>query len=611
MSALFWGVGSFQSRQQTRVAEVNGEVVNVETYRRAYNQLLESFRRVYGEQLDDNLLKMLRPGEQALNQLISRILMLQESERLNIKVDDQELANAIQAIPAFQNEGVFDYQRYQQLLRYNNMTTEQFEATQKQDLRIEKLRLLILAGVKITDEEALQWYQWNNAQANLDYAVFDTTRYNDIDPSPEEIAKYFKDNELKYQTDPQVKVQYLHFDPNLYRTEMQVTDEAVDEYYQSHTSEFMTEKTIEARHILFKVDEKSDPATVEEKRAKAHAVFNMAKEGKDFAELAKLHSEGPTSDKGGFLGAFTRSTMVKPFADVAFSMEAGQISKPVRTQFGWHVIKVEKINEESTQSLVSATPEIRKKLAEEQTRAKAMEAAETVYDSVFDGDDLSSAGIAKQVPVKETEFFTANGFKDPQISNPQQFAQVAFNLEKMTISQIQDWDDGYYLLQVVDRREAKIPDLESVAEKVREDVTKRRQGDRAKADAESLLEDVKTGKSLAEASQRFNVQVDETGFFKRAGGIPKIGYEPRISQVAFELSMDKPLAQQAIEGKQGWYVIHLKERKSPPKADYDKESAATIGRLVQQRKQAVFQRWVADLRARSAIDINQDLIQSQ
>ena len=608
---VFWGVGSFRSRQQTQVADVNGEIVNLETYRRAYYQLLDNYRKVYGDQLNDDLLKMLRPGELALDQLISRILMLQESERLKIKVSDQELTAAIQAIPAFQNNGVFDYQRYQQILNYNKMTTEQFEATQMQDLRIEKLRTLILSGVRISDEEAQQWYEWNHAQVNLDYVVFESERYDDINPSQEEIEKYFKDNEIKYQTDPQVQVRYLHFDPDAYKAGVQINDDAIAEYYQSHTSEFEAEKTVEARHILFKVDEGSNTATVEEKRAKAISVSKMAREGKDFAELAMQYSEGPTRDRGGSLGAFTRNTMVKPFADAAFSMKVGEISDPVRTRFGWHVIKVEKINEATTQSLEDATPSIRKKLVQEQARLKALEIAETVYDTVFDGDDLTGAGKTHQVPVKITEYFSASGFKDKNIGNPQQFVQTAFSLEKMAISEIQNWDDGYYLLQVADRTESAIPELGTVADQVRNDVIKEQQGARAKADAEAFLEDVKKGSSLIEAGQRLNIQTAEAGFFKRTGGIPKIGYEPRISEIAFELSMKQPLAEQVVEGKQGWYVIRLKERKSPPNEAFNKEKSATKNRLSEQRKQFVFQKWIADLRSRSTVTINQDLIQSQ
>jgi peptidyl-prolyl cis-trans isomerase D len=607
----FWGVGSFTSRKETQVADVNGEIISVETYRQAYYQLLENFRRLYGDQLNDDLLKMLRPGQQALDNLISRILMLQESDRLGIDVNEQELADAIQAIAAFQNNGMFDYQRYQQLLSFNKMTAEQFEQTQEQDMRIGKLQSLITSAVNISDEEARQWYEWNNAQVNLDYVVFEAKKYTDVTPTQEQIEKYFEQNVMKYQSEPQVKVRYLYFDPNAYQEGVQVTDEDVAEYYQQNAGEFKTEKTVQARHILFKLDEGSDPAVDEEKKSLAAKVAEMAKSGKSFDQLAKQYSEGPTRDKGGFLGTFKRNAMVKPFADTAFSMNAGDISEPVRTQFGWHVIKVEKVNEASTESLKDATPNIRNKLRLMRARQKALEAAEMVYDSVFDGDDLGDAGKTHQVPVMDTGLFAASGFKDKKIGNPQQFAKTAFELDFMAISQIQDWDDGYYLLQVVEQVASKSPKLESVVERVRKDVTKELQQDRAKADAEAMLADIKKDTPMAEASRRAALQVNETGFFKRTGGTGKIGFEPRISTVAFELSMDQPLSDQVVEGRQGWYVLRLKERKLPLREEFVKELKSTRQRLATQRKQAVFQQWIVDLRARSKIDINQELVEQQ
>lgn len=608
---VFWGVGSFTSRNQTQVADINGEIISVETYRQAYYQLMDNFRRLYGDQLNDDLLKILQPGQQALDSLISKILMLQESERLGIDVNEQELADTIQAIPAFQKNGAFDYQRYQQLLSLNKMTTEQFEQTQLQDLRIGKLQSLITSAVTISDEEARQWYEWNNAEVNLDYVVFAAEKYGDVTPTQQQLEKYFEQNVIKYRTEPQVKVRYLYFDPKAYQEGVQVTDEDVAEYYQQNAGEFKTEKTVQARHILFKVDEGSDPAVDEEKKALATKVAEMAKSGKSFEQLAKQYSEGPSRDRGGFLGTFKRDAMVQPFADTAFSMNAGDISEPVRTRFGWHVIKVEKVNEASTESLEDATPGIRNKLRLKRARLKALEAAELVYDSVFDGDDLGDAGKTHHVPVMDTELFTASGFKDQNIGNPQQFAKTAFELDIMSISEIQDWDDGYYLLQVVERVASKSPKLESVVERVREDLTKELQRDRAKADAEAMLADIKKGTSIEEASRRAALQVNETGFFKRTGGTGKIGHEPRISAVAFELTMDQPLADQVVEGRQGWYVLRLKERKLPSRENFVKALKSTRQRLAAQRKQAVFQQWITDLRARSEIDINQELVQQQ
>ena len=605
---VFWGVGSMRSRKATQVADINGVIITQQDFRQAYYRLVDNYRRIYGEQYNDALLKMLRPNEMALNQLINKILMMQEAQKLKIEVSDRELAEAIRAIPAFQNGGVFDYQRYNLLLAQNNLTAEQFEKERADEIVLNKLRAVVLGGVTVTESEARQWYQWSNAQVNLDYAFFSPAQYTDVQPTQEEVQAYFKDHAENYRTEPRIKVTYLYFDPDAYKTDVKVGTEQIAEYYDSHIDEFKTPKRVKARHILIKVDEGADEKTVEAKKAEAMKIYKMAEAGQDFAALAKKYSEGPSRDQGGELGWFTRDKMVKPFADKAFEMKSGEISEPIRTRFGWHIIKVEQVEDASTTPLEAASESIRRKLVEEKAKALALEKAESVYDSVFDGDDLAAAGEAHNVPVAETGYFTAkDGPQKKGIGQPQKFASTAFGLEKMAISQIQDLGNGYYILQMTDRKESEVPPLEKVTDRVKADLVKSMQDQRAKADAEAFKKKVEEGATFAAAAAGTNAELDETGLFSRSGAIPKIGYEPQIQQDAFKLTREKPLLPDAAQGRQGWYVLRLKDRQAPEDAGFAKEKVDIVKRLTEQEKQAVFQSWLEDLRSRAKIEINEEL----
>jgi peptidyl-prolyl cis-trans isomerase D len=605
---VFWGVGSMRSRKANRVADINGEIISQETYQQAYYQLLDNYRRIYRDQYNDALLKMLRPEETALSQLVNRVVMMQEAERLGIDISEEELAATIQKNPAFQNNGTFDYQRYNQLLVQNNINPEQFEKDQRDQIILDKLRALVLAGVTVTEDETKQWYDWSKARINLSYVLFSPDRYQNIQTSQDEIQSYFQEHKEDYRTQPRIKVRYLYFNPAVYREQVKISDERIAEYYQDHLAEFKTDKRVKARHILIKVDETADEKTVETKKAEAQAIFKKAAAGKDFAALAKKYSQGPTKDKGGELGWFTRDKMVAPFAQKAFSMKAGEISEPVRTRFGWHIIKVEQIEEASTTSLKAASDGIRQKLIDEKATELPHTKAEEVYDSVYDGDDLSIAGQAHQVPAMTTDFFTsAKGPKEKQIGQTAKFAQIAFGLEKMAISEIQDLGNGYYLLQVTDQQKAVIPQLEAVADRVKEDLVKTRQDQQAQADAQDFLKSVLDGKSFAEASADLKLESKETGLFARGGAIPQIGYEPQIQQEAFELTMEKPLMENAVKGRQGWFVLRLKDRQAPDDAGFDKERASILKRLTEQKKQAAFGNWLEDLKSRSKIEINRNL----
>lgn len=606
---VFWGVGSMRNQNETQVAEVNGEIIPVEVYRQAYYRMLDEYRRIYGGQLDDNLIKLLRPNEMALDRLIERVLLLQEAGRLKIKVGSDELAQAIYSMPDFQVNGAFNTERYQQILAQNNLSDQRFRMDRSEALLLNKLRSVLLVGVVATEDEAKEWFEWTNAKVSIEYALFAPARYGDLQPTDEQIRAYFNDHKDNYRTQPQVKATYIHFDTELVKSEVKISEETIAAYYESHPAEFQTEKRVKARHILFKVDEGADAALDENKKAEAMKVYEMATAGKDFAELAKQYSEGPTKDNGGDLGWFTRSRMVKPFADKAFSMAAGEIGGPVRTDFGWHVIKVEQIEPATSQTLEQAATGIRVKLTSEKAKELALEKAEALYESVFDGDDLLEAGKSQQAPVRQTGYFTAAGPKEKAIVQGRKFAQIAFGLEKMAISEIQELGSGYVILQVTDRKEAVIPEFEQVAERVKADTIKDQQQQKAKADAEAFLAELQKGGTLAQLGTQFNVQPKETPLFARNGAIPTIGNEQQISQAVFGLTMEKPLADKAVQGRKGWYVVRLKERQAPEESGFGKERDAIIERLTGQKRQAAYQAWLADLRSRSDITVNRSLLE--
>jgi len=606
---VFWGVGSFRQSQDSIVAEVNGTAISQEVYRKAYLRMLEQYRRMYGGMINDESLKMLRLNEQALDQLVNRLLMLQEAERLQMEVSAQEVKSAIQNIPAFQKNGAFDFEMYKAILNQNNIAAEEFENEQKENMLLDRLRALVSEGVTTTEAEARQWFDWSQAQINLSYLLFSPGRH-DVTPSDDEVAEFFKKHENDYRTDPRVKARFLFFDPKAFESKVTITEENIAQYYNEHPEAFKSEKTVEARHILVKVDENAEESVVSEKKNKALEIYQRAREAKQsFAELANQYSEDSDGKDGGFLGAFTRESMVKPFADKAFAMQAGEISEPVRTQFGWHIIKVENVNEEKTQSLAEAGETIKATLLARKSRALALEKAEAVYDQIFDGDDLAKIGEGHQIPARGTEFFSLKTPPQDTIADAPKFAEVALGLEKLAVSPIQEMTDGYYLLQVTEREESQVPPLDQVAAQVRKDVIKARQDELAKADAQKCLDEVRAGKRLADAAAAFGLSVEETGFFARNETIPKIGAEQEISRAGFDLSAKKALADQVMSGQQGWYVISLKERRAPAEDGFEKEKKNIVSGLTEQKKQAVFQNWLAELKSRGKVEINRQLIQ--
>ena len=397
---VLWGVGSWTSQRSGRVASVNGDTITIDEYRITYKRLIDQVRQSFGNNANDELIKSLQLEQKALDQLVDNLLMRQEAIALDIQVSDEDLSRAIRSISAFQVAGVFDPRRYQVILASNDLTPETFETSQRDALLIQKLNTFITGSVKVADPEAVEWFKWNNATVNLDFFLLEADRYNEIAVTDDEIEEYFDTRKDSYKTDPALKVRYLKFDPKLYVAQVEISDDEIGEYYDEHPAEFQNPKTVEARHILIKVDPQASPEDVAKAKERIDSVLQKAKDGQDFAELAKQFSEGPSKDKGGYLGTFRRDAMVKPFSDKAFSMKAGDISDPVKTQFGWHIIKVDKVNDASTTSLSDATDTIRQKLAAEYSKNLAYDAAESVFDAAFEGEKLESIAVGQNLDRK-------------------------------------------------------------------------------------------------------------------------------------------------------------------------------------------------------------------
>lgn len=602
-----FGYGIYQDRRDVKVATVNGSPVRLEEYNRQYNNLVEQVRRNFGGTLNEETLKGLRLKEQALNQLIDQKLMLAEAEKLGISVSDQELAESISKIEAFQTAGAFDPKRYEYVLSRLHLTQDGFEADQKQSLLVDKLSRFVTTSVKVSDAEALDWYKWNNAQVNLRYVKFPTDHVKNIDASAEEVSAWFEAHKENYKTDVELKARYVRIDPKAYLDRVTLTDDDLRAYYDATPDEFHTPKTVEARHILIKVDPQADEKTVEETRQRALAVLKLARAGQDFAELAKKYSEGPTAPSGGYLGAFRQDAMVKPFADQAFAMKAGDISEPVRTRFGWHVIKVEKVNEEGTVAFEDAREDIRRKLTDERAGALANETAASIYDNSFQGDDLVRNATAQNLAIVETGFFTRKGPVDG-IADSEKFAAAAFDLAVMDIGPAQELSDGYYILQVTEKKDAQIPELKDVEPRVRADVIKQKQKEAARVQAEAFLAALKEGKSFADESARAKLPVETTGFFTRQGPPPQIGYSQELLQAAFQLAPDNRWPQRVFEVGDGYYVVAFEERKEPSAEDFDKEKADMMQKLREQKQYRAITEWLAELRSSGQVTIDKSYL---
>lgn len=602
---VFWGVGSYRAQKGNRVAIVNGQTIALEEYRSAYEQLKEQYRRQFGNALDQKLLKTLGLKKQALDQLINRRLVLQEANRLNLHITKEELIRAIRTLAAFQENGHFDPRRYQRLLAANRMTPEIFEEKMKDDLLAEKLQGFILGSIKVSDAEALETFKWREEKVSLEYVVFKPSSYKDVKVTTEEVESYFSENEKAYEIPPKVKAGYLRFGFKELESQVDVSEDEISQHFEINKKTYATPKKVRARHILFKVDPGATQEELDEARNKAQLVLEEVKSGADFSKLAQEYSDDPGSkSKGGDLGFFAGDRMVKPFADAAFAMKSGEISELVATRFGWHIIKVEDVQEAKEPALSEVKDRIRSKLVTEGARTHAYDQAEEMYDASYGAGRLSDVAKAHGTEMLETDFFP-RGDLVKGIKQARKFAEVAFDLGDDEVSEPLELADGYYILEVIGKKEAAIPELGSVEEKVRKDLIGVRQDELAKKEAENFLQAIRNGNEFEAEAKRLKLEAKTTDLFKRFGSIPGIGSEREIMDVAFLLSPSKPIPEAVIKGRQGYYVIRLKDRQDADPKEFEDRKAEVKSGIISQKRQKLMEEWFAQLRRQSEITIEE------
>ena len=605
---VFLGVGSFGSKRNDSVATVDDEQISIKEYQQAYKAIVDQMRARFGKNLNDDLLKALNVKQQALNSLIDQKIVLAQADKLKINVSDEELQQSLLSIKAFQRDGKFNLDQYKKVLSLNSLNTEIFEQNQINSLRLQKVRDMVLSTVAVSDMEARNWYLFQNTQVAVDYILFDPSDYSDIHPDQEQIKNFYAENKDNYTSDPKIKALYLKFSPEDYKDEVTISDIDIKEYYEEHLSEFKIPQKVEASHILIKVAEDAQEEKVKAAEKKALQVYEMAvKKGQSFEELAKEYSEGPSKETGGYLGIFEKNAMVKPFADMAFSMDVDEISQPVKTMFGWHIIKVMSKIDASSLTVEKASEKIRKILEQQELQNLAYDKAGDAFDAVIDGDDFEQVAlIANKKIVKTKEFSIAGEGLD--IPDKREFAGAAFALTLDNISEVEQFGDSYYLIKVIEKIESVVQDLNLVKDSAIKELTAKLQKEQAKKDAEIAVTKAFDAQNLEPLAKEYPEKFKSTKLFTRSAGIEGVGNSPEFNQAGFTLNQNNKIYPEIIEIRTGFCVIGFKEFKNPDKSEITQNLKKMKDEINWKKQAQSYQAWIAELKKHSEINFDPKIL---
>ncbi len=608
---LFYGGSNINEPRLENVAEINGAVITQREFSVHYQRLLERYREIFKGSLTPEVIKNLNLKSILLQELIQKHLLLQEARSLGLETTNEELMEAIARIPEFQIGGRFNKNLYEQILRANRLTPAQFESEQREQLTIQKLQALIQDAAHVTELEVKERYRFENEKIDLQFVRLRVSDFlPQVQVSDEEIQKFYAGNREALREPLRVQVEYLSYPFDQFSSKVDVTEAEIEDYYKvNRERKFQKPEEVQLRHILIRVPPGSDAQQKEKARARVQSTLDEAQAGKDFAQLAKAHSDDPSSARGGEAGWFTRGQLLPELDAAAFSLKKGEISRIVESTIGYHILKVENKREAKTQSLQEVRDEIVRTLRTEKTKREAARAADADREKILSGSDFPLLAKERKIPLKETAWF-ARGETLPEIGTVEAFYTNAFSLSPKELSSVLEGANAYYLLRVKERKESFIPPLESVRSKIEKNLKELKAMEAANQKAAGLLEQLKKDKDLKRLAKENGLQVEETGLFARnAAQIPKVGNLQEATPRRMAISSFQPVADRAYSQKGAVYLFVLKESRPADMERFKKEKKQLMEQALAEKKQRLFEKFIDGLKAKARIKFEPALLE--
>lgn len=559
---------------------------------------------------------MMRPlyAHQVLDSMIFQRAMDFEAQRLSMDVTpDEERARIEQVLPAAFKNGVWQKDAYPNLVySQTGMTVAQFEDALRQSMVADRFRHLVTDGISVTPAEIEQEFRRRNEKVTIQYALVKPTEIAaTIQPTDAQLATYFNQNLAKYQIPEKRAAQYALLDMAALRSQTQVSDQALQDYYNQHLADYKVPNTVHVEHILFKTMGKTDAEAAEIKK-KAEDVLKQAKSGANFEALAKKYSEDDGSKaKGGDLGWIVEGQTVPEFQNVAFSLPVGKISDLVKTQYGFHIIKVLGHQTAHTKSFEEVRSSILPILLDQKVNSEADKIATQMADDVRQSDRQPIAGIAKNLNL-QLGTVPPVSINDPVggLGTSQDVSQMLFELHVGEISSPLHVDKGYVIITPTQIVAAHQASLAEVRAKVLSDYQQAKSADLAHAKANQLAKDVQGGQSIEKAAKSLGLQVKTSEPFSRTGSVPDIGTADQID-AAFSMKVGQVSVPKSVGGN--WLVYDVVAHQSANPDDLAKQKQDVEQQLLQNKQEAAFDAFKTALEDRlkqeGKLTINSQVVQ--
>ncbi|MEF3255572.1 MAG: peptidyl-prolyl cis-trans isomerase [Deferribacterales bacterium] len=593
---LVWGVGG-KGNQKTYAMKINDHVISFNEYKKTYENISQTFKQLFGTDIDQKMLT-----GKVIDEITSKYLLMDEAINLKIPVTDQEVLEEIKKIPAFQSNGTFDKNRYIEVLRLNGITPEIFENDIRSNILLTKIKGLIVSTVFVKDEEVLKEYKFRNKIAEVSYVQLNVENFkNQVSLSDNDIVKFYNENKNRFLEPVKIKARYVELSPDNINVTDNISDKDLESYYLKNKEKFKQDEQIKTRHILIRINDFNDNKSVQEALKKANDIYKKAISGKKFEDLARKYSDDISKNTGGDLGFVKRGMMVKEFEDALFQLKEGEISKPVKSPFGYHIIKNEKYLPQKEITFLEAKNDIKKLLMQEKLQQKYREYVQNKYKEITSYSDLASF-VQKDghLTLKETELLTeksTSAIITPEVKN------ILFNMDKGEMSNLIQMNGKYYVFEIIERIEPTIPPLEQIKDKVKEAASY--------AAAEQLLrkkaEEALKKADINEVSVLLNIPAKDLPPFKRKDPIPNIGVNSEITSAIFTTKPGKLVNKLFLHGT-NFYIFQVKSIKDSLMDEFENQKDIITQYILNLKQTEAYNSYINNLKKNAKIDIEPSLL---
>lgn len=480
-----------QSTSNSRnAAEVNGEEITLDSLNAAVDMQRRQLIQQFGKDFDASLLddKLLRNA--ALDSLVERTLLLQGAKDAGMAVSDAALDQMIVQLPVFQVEGKFDAARFDQVLQQQGFTRMQFRERLKQDVLISQLQAALAGSNFVTDAELDAFVRLD--KQTRDFASLTLPADSKaIELTDEEVKAYYDEHADQFMSVEQVVIEYVELKKEAFFAQAEASDEELQALYQKEIANLAEQR--HAAHILLEVNDKQSD---EQAKAKLEEAAKRLQAGEDFAVLAKELSQDPGSaDNGGDLGFAGPGVYDPEFEKALYALNKGEVSAPVRSEFGWHLIKLLDVQAPEVPSFESLKAKLEREIKAQQVEQRFVEAAKDLEEASFEASDLAQPAQELGLQVQTSGAFGREGGEG--VAANRQVVQAAFSPEVLedgaNSGAIELDPDTTLVLRVKEHKKPALLPLEQVSAGIRETLARKKAGEAAKAEGEALLAQLREG----------------------------------------------------------------------------------------------------------------------